>query len=68
MKVKGWMKVGENVSFFRSEKEAEMSSLLIEGYSLADNIQEFEFEVDCGGHHLHPGTGAHEDHERAEHA
>jgi len=50
MKIKGWMKIGENdVSFFRSEKDAEMSSLLIEGYALADNVQEFEFEVDDEG-------------------
>lgn len=50
MKVKGWMKIGENdVSFFRSEKDAQMSSLLIEGYALADNVQEFEFEVNGDG-------------------
>ncbi len=57
MRIKGWMKIGKNgVSFFRSEKDAEMSSLLNEGYALADNVQEFELEVDNVGEVIQGGV------------
>jgi len=51
MPTTGWVRVIQGYDgdlkllFFETEQQAQMSSLLDEGYALADNVKRFSFEL-----------------------